>query len=230
MRLNQLTEKQVVHCPELWMAEKLANQFFKQDKIRLEKMIENWHIKESYTCYRLDMQTDLSVDFYSNNGFQIINFNDLDFEFVLPKKWCVKRNIDNFSILNRWANSFQAKSIFIGAEGYLHIAEYNGLLYVVFCSIDSGFTEITFEQFQEHVLGKEPSNVEKVFSGGIETEKEYMVQFDGGVFGGPYNNYDKALKLLQDYLTDNSSSKEGKIFALCTTVVKEFKFVELMIK
>jgi len=83
-------------------------------------------------------------------------------EFILPEKWCVLRNEENYTVLNKWCN----ENNLLG-EIY-HYVDKNKILihsetpinswnhYKRFCNLkDDSFTEITFDQFQKYVLKTE---------------------------------------------------------------------------
>jgi len=87
-----------------------------------------------------------------------ISFEEFDFEdeFVLPAKWCVKRDTREKSlILSEWANKVSNTD---RHEGY---SDKNFIHSENVCSYSSsprsdgkqkGFTEITFEQFKKYIL------------------------------------------------------------------------------
>jgi len=77
-------------------------------------------------------------------------------EFILPEKWCIRRNLNNFKIINKYfANKFP----------HLMPPSYSsdsiGSTEISWTSCVNGYTEITFEQFKKHVL-KEETIKEKV--------------------------------------------------------------------
>ncbi len=72
---------------------------------------------------------------------------------MLPKKWFVRRNPDNYLILNAWTNEKFRTDAFRSDEGCI----YSDKSYS--CSLDdpkNEYTEIFFEDFQRYVLNKIP--------------------------------------------------------------------------
>ncbi len=95
---------------------------------------------------------------YSNNpGFAEIIVED----FKLPEKWCVKRTIDNFEIINNWCNNNHIDdehNSYIDSYGYIHSERcnnsFNSFKRSKGGTQDLSFTEITFEQFKKYVLNE----------------------------------------------------------------------------
>lgn len=76
-------------------------------------------------------------------------------EFTLPEKWCVRRNDENFDIINKWFNENESgayKGLY-DRSGFLcsPCTDKNGVFY----HKPQGYTEITFDQFQKYIM-KEP--------------------------------------------------------------------------
>jgi len=67
----------------------------------------------------------------------------------LPPKWCIKRNKENYLIINNWfiSNGYGTPS---ANWDYIHI---NGHNYDSPVFVPTGYTEITFDQFKKWVLG-----------------------------------------------------------------------------
>ena len=84
-------------------------------------------------------------------------------EFVLPEKWAVARNIENYRVLNDWCNSHKGVSGTDSENGYIHSHNYGyswkgsdgGYYYANLKQKHPDHTEITFEQFKKYVLKQE---------------------------------------------------------------------------
>jgi len=77
-------------------------------------------------------------------------------EFVLPEKWCVLRNSNNYSIINNWFLKNQTKNwLFAENKGYLYSTILNGSWINPNSNKEEGYTEITLEQFKKYVLKEE---------------------------------------------------------------------------
>jgi hypothetical protein len=73
-------------------------------------------------------------------------------EFVLPEKWFIRRNINNFGIINRYfKNKFINDHGPISSEGVIGT---NGKTWFSLFDINV-YTEITFDQFKKYVLKKQ---------------------------------------------------------------------------
>lgn len=78
----------------------------------------------------------------------------LEEEFVLPERWCIKRNPKNYMIVNEWMNKHHNVgkndlSLYCDPSGYVNNVNTS--------KVDTGdkdgpFTEITFEQFKKHIM------------------------------------------------------------------------------
>jgi hypothetical protein len=87
--------------------------------------------------------TEITLEQWDN----IVNKKD---EFVLPEKWCVERNSDNYLILNNYFNSKFKKKL-ADADGYLVSPNYSGSSPKEWAK-PTDYTEITFEEFKKYVL------------------------------------------------------------------------------
>lgn len=77
-------------------------------------------------------------------------------EFVLPEKWCIKLTEENVDILGKWRTDGILRDPKFAKEGwYLH-TPMNGKKGYNEPSKDPDYTEITFEQFKQHVLKESP--------------------------------------------------------------------------
>jgi len=71
-------------------------------------------------------------------------------KFVLPEKWFVKPNYEQFTLVNNWAMS-KSKQNYIA---YMHTGNHVSYNYLGLYRNEDGCTEITYEQFMEHVYTK----------------------------------------------------------------------------
>jgi len=87
-----------------------------------------------------------------------INHGNMKEKFELPEKWAIKRTMYNSKAVNDWNNNHplfkeqrrhHATSIVDGGYFYSDTAHWGEPLL-------AGYTEITFEQFQEYVLNINP--------------------------------------------------------------------------
>lgn len=77
--------------------------------------------------------------------------------FILPEKWAVKVTKENINIINDYRNSCNISGLF-DLETY-QFAEFLG--YGIYRkSLDKGYVEITFEEFEKYVLHREILNDE----------------------------------------------------------------------
>lgn len=76
--------------------------------------------------------------------------------FVLPSKWCIKVTEENVVTLGNWRSSGPLKDKRYIEEGwYLHTPKHSAKGYNE-PTKDPNYTEITFEQFKQHVLKESP--------------------------------------------------------------------------
>lgn len=75
---------------------------------------------------------------------------------MLPEKWFIVRNKENHAVINKWSSnrrgsghntSLECRSYFFSDKSYTDAEE----------SI-IGYTEISFEQFKQYILGEHPIN------------------------------------------------------------------------
>lgn len=94
-------------------------------------------------------------NFYEERNYTIINFDQIEFDFVLPKKWYVKATRENESILREWRGGNHTG----WEENLVMISD------MCWCETEEvkGYTEITFEQFKQYVLKE--SNMEEEIEG-----------------------------------------------------------------
>ena len=76
--------------------------------------------------------------------------------FVLPSKWCIKLTEENVVTLGNWRSSGPLKNKRYVEEGwYLHTPKHSAKGYNE-PTKDPDYTEITFEQFKQHILKESP--------------------------------------------------------------------------
>ena len=106
-------------------------------------------------------------------------------EFVLPEKWAVARNKENYRVLNDWCNSHEGVSGTTEPIGYIHSHNYGnrwegfdgGHYYANFKQKHPDHTEITFEQFKKYVL-KQEEEVMKYTLDELVGDKSVVVYID----------------------------------------------------
>lgn len=83
-------------------------------------------------------------------------------DFILPKRWCIKRNMDNYRIINDWCNNnpiHNEKMSYRDSAGYIYSEQppdssafFKRKTHMNIFSIHPDYQEITFEQFKQYVL------------------------------------------------------------------------------
>jgi len=91
-------------------------------------------------------------------------------EFVLPEKWYIQRNSENFVILNEWENHKRDSYVAFSQDNNCSMFSDKNYTFTKSHSI-LGYTEITFEQFKKYVLKEETVIEEKV----IESLPQFKV-------------------------------------------------------
>lgn len=89
-----------------------------------------------------------STDFINNPTILTLDqFEEMTFE--LPAKWYVIRNAENAAVLNEWNNKkYKGSNAFMYSSGRFYSdKDHNDV-----AGATIGYTEITFKQFQDHVL------------------------------------------------------------------------------
>lgn len=75
-------------------------------------------------------------------------------QFVLPKKWCIKRDKNNYKIINDYFNmNINGYYGLDDCDNYLHCPLYDGWNTGIIK--EENYIEITYEQFQKYVLNQE---------------------------------------------------------------------------
>ena len=75
-------------------------------------------------------------------------------EFVLPEKWYIQRNSENFEVLNEWENNKRGNFVAFNQSNGCSMFSDKDYYYTKPEHI-SDYTEITFEQFKKYVLKEE---------------------------------------------------------------------------
>ncbi len=168
--------------PKYWVVEKTEDNevLFKQTVIQylLDTYEEYWR-GDSYRFYGYDGNSDFkgtngwnSISKFENNPTlltleEFIKLTKkqgmIKEEFVLPEKWAVARNEENYRVLNDWCNSHNGVAGTTEPNGYIHSHNYgnnwkgfdSGHYYANFKQKHPDHTEITFEQFKKYVLKQE---------------------------------------------------------------------------
>lgn len=89
-------------------------------------------------------------------------------EFTLPEKWCIRCTEENYQVLNAWRLSridrdrgFDGQ----GIRGFWVVSSWGDRSYFSYTfSMPEGYTEITFEQFKEHVLNEKEVNKKRTIT------------------------------------------------------------------
>lgn len=84
---------------------------------------------------------------------------DTKVDFILPKKWCIKRTLSNYDTINKFFNSkvpIGSHNKFSEKEYYITSDHIGIEIWITTLSRHPGekYTEITFEQFEKYVLNK----------------------------------------------------------------------------
>lgn len=144
-KVKSKKDKYTVKCEKREQTIKVLNYIFEDTR--------SWQSKWKYVT-RFDF---LKGDFnqYNKYDYTVISFEEWqslpDEDFVLPEEWCIEVTKDNLDTINNWMNN-KGWGKLPSARGYI----YNTSAYAL--SKFNEVTEITFEQFKEHVLGKENIN------------------------------------------------------------------------
>lgn len=150
--INNLTENDVIHCPTLELAKQVleiadnAGLTWITGKSFTE--YNHWYLYEHNMCYNLK-KGQCGVNFYKQKMYNIIKAKDfIEANFILPEKWYVKVTDDNWKILDKWKLTTNWKASCKNQDCVVYYGAYADL------DEQKNRTEITFEQFQKHVLKK----------------------------------------------------------------------------
>lgn len=143
---------------------------------------QDW-FNDGHTCINLNANNKTqSYDYYKREGFKILSFdewcNEAGYgnpfgskEFVLPEKWYIKTG--DFEVINNWFNTkfnlnfkFEKIKCHPSKGGFYWFTKSEEHELKI-----SGYTEITFEQFKEHVLGEKVGDVKDIKEDLLEEAK-----------------------------------------------------------
>lgn len=109
-------------------------------------------------------------------------------EFVLPKKWCIKRNKENYIIINNWFKSNNYGNPTAGDQ-YIRISNDNKNYDSSF-SYDKRFenyTEITFDQFKKYVLKESIEQPKQTLKQAVHCKTQEEYKFAKETLGATFN-------------------------------------------
>ncbi len=145
------------------------------------------HPRGDYLCIPGIDDSTLPHSITKKNELEEKGYKEITFEqfkehvlavkgFVLPEKWCIKRDKGNYKTVNRFFNDGCEGKPYIDNDGYMHFpntANFKGFKTANhnFSVIQGGYKEITFEQFKTHVL--EQKNMTKKIVGYNLVKKQY---------------------------------------------------------
>lgn len=144
---------------------------FKRDSLWIKDHPNGWTSSGSMNQYlgqdipdKYNRFCDANKDFnYETWSFSPDDYVLKEESFVLPSKWCIKLTEENVKTLGDWRSSGPLKDKRYVEEGwYLHTPKHGAKGYNEYIR-DPDYTEITFEQFKQHVLKESPV---------VETPKE----------------------------------------------------------
>ena len=122
---------------------------------------EKW--SGAYNAWRL--ATPEEIEFYNQGGKNINDMKTKNEEFVLPKKWCIKRDENNRKVINPWFSRTENNKecfSFTSEREYLTSDHVNCSSWIPTTDTKpDGYTEITFEQFKKYVLKETKTKVEE---------------------------------------------------------------------
>jgi len=153
-----------------------------------------------------------------------ISFEEFDFEdeFVLPAKWCVKRDTKEKSlILSEWANKVSNTDRHEGYSDKNFIHSENVSSYSSSPRSDGkqkGFTEITFEQFKKYVLNQNNRN-KKIIGYKCPTSLFGDLIKEGTVYKSTNNNL---THVYGDYIPDDKQATADR-FKLPAEIVETWE-------
>lgn len=82
-------------------------------------------------------------------------------EYVLPEKWYIQRNSENFEVLNEWENHKRGRHVAFNKDNGCSMFSDKDYSFTKSHNI-LGYTEITFEQFKKYILKEELVEEKKV--------------------------------------------------------------------
>jgi len=134
-------------CPDTWTSSGSMNKYLGTD------------IPDEYNGF-----CDVNEDFYYEGwSFLAKDYVLKETAFALPSKWCIKVTEENVETLGKWRSSGPLKDErYVDGSWYLHTPKHGAKGFNENRK-DPEYTEITFEQFKQHVLKESPV---------VETTKE----------------------------------------------------------
>lgn len=113
--------------------------------------------KDSILVY---VEVDSLGQYICCNGKWAIIINQPEPEFVLPKKWAVKKNGRNHEVVNAWINDLLNTSKYSSIEGFIYSEDIDNSCFPRSNStLIKGFIEITFEQFKKYVMKEQKKKI-----------------------------------------------------------------------
>lgn len=155
-----LKNKEAVHCETEQEAQQVLKALHEDgyrwwDGASLTISSNNWNVYTENTCYS-NRVGYAPYSFYSEEGYEILSATDFLLRVGLPERWKVERTADNHQILNDWANKVSSGQDHQGysvGRGYIHSHNIDTSSSPR-SGNDPAYTEITFEQFKQHILNK----------------------------------------------------------------------------
>lgn len=153
-KLKSKRDKYIVKCESKKQTNEVLKYIYQYFELNKNYEFERWN-------YVINDHPGKNIVIYNKKPdvcLPIISFKEWqslpDEEFILPEKWCVKVNSESKDILNSYKQKTENRDCstkwdYVGYDG-------NGIRYWQVDNVN--YTEITFEQFKEHVLGKENIN------------------------------------------------------------------------
>jgi hypothetical protein len=183
------------------------------------------YIKWLNKTYNTNLNGSYSACFYGYDGFKVVYESRLSFfknpvteltleqwdnivnkkdGFKLPEKWYIKRDEKNYSIINRWFNNHVIlyNAEWSGREGNMNYPRiYNQMPNLGELKLlQEGYTEITFEQFQQYVLKENNMNKEIIGYKLIKPEYEKAALTLCNLKNWGISTRDKTLDLFEQHL------------------------------
>ncbi len=131
-----------------------GNQFFIGDVVTTDGS----NITETIKSFEYHLNKTVLVAVFTNNSFIDINniehYIEPKVDFALPKKWCIKQNRKE---INDWLNLNKINEFTYINTNSSNIVHFPAPVIndrLLYNSVQNGYTEITFEQFEKYVLNK----------------------------------------------------------------------------
>lgn len=176
-------QKLVVICHSPEQANKLA-------QVWKPNWIDNWNVGKGYENFEVffnkncpEWETETGYFTRKQGGLKTIDFSQVNFNEMsktqLPAKWCISRNLtlEQNKIVTDWIN----KKFYTGYSDYRTPCYYiitdttHGYVDTLTEIRAEGYTEITFEQFENYILNKTTmQTTDKKIAGYKLTKTEYL--------------------------------------------------------